>query len=74
VLNPSGGYLKKDGLSANWAVEMDGSATYQNCLWRNAWQAETINPHGTGLAIGPVPSAMKPAITSTPARSRLTAI
>ena len=51
VLNPTGGFLQKDGLSANRSVEIDGSGAYNDYLWRNAWQAATINPDGTGLAL-----------------------
>jgi len=51
VLNPSGGIIQKDGLSSDRFLEMDGSTGYHDYLWRNAWQAETINPDGTGLAM-----------------------
>lgn len=42
---------QKDGLSANRSLELDGSSQYNDLLWRNAWQAATINPDGTGLAM-----------------------
>jgi len=51
VLDPSGGLIQKDGLSADRYTEIDGSGGYRDYLWRNAWQAETINPDGTGLAL-----------------------
>lgn len=51
IANPNGGYDQKDGLSALRNVEMDGSNPYRDYLWRNAWQAATINPDGTGLAM-----------------------
>ncbi len=51
VVDPNGGYIQKDGLSADRNVEIDGSGGYADYLWRNAWQAATINPNGTGLAL-----------------------
>lgn len=51
ILDPNGGYVQKDGLSANRSKEIDGSSQYADYLWRNAWQAATINPDGTGLAM-----------------------
>jgi WD40-like Beta Propeller Repeat len=51
IADPNGGYKQKDGLSANRSIEIDGSAKYNDWLWRNAWQAATINPDGTGLAM-----------------------
>jgi len=51
VLNPSGGFMQKDGLSAERDLELDDSPGTANYLWRNAWQAATINPDGTGLAL-----------------------
>lgn len=51
VTNPSGGYSQKDGLSADRNNEIDGSSAYNDLLWRNAWQAATINPDGMGLAL-----------------------
>jgi hypothetical protein len=46
-----GGYKQKDGLSAERSSQIDGSSKYGDYLWRNAWQAATINPDGTGLAM-----------------------
>lgn len=45
----STGYQWKDGLSAQNAVQMDGSARYEEFLWRNAWHLATIRPDGTEL-------------------------
>ena len=47
----NGGYVQKDGLSADRTLQMDGSGDYADYLWRNAWQAATIYPNGTGLAM-----------------------
>jgi hypothetical protein len=49
VPDPAGGYIRKDGLSANRDVEMDGSGVYADYLWRNVWNPATINPDGTEL-------------------------
>ena len=49
VPDPNGGYIRKDGLSAKRDVEMDGSRAYDDYLWRNVWNAATINPDGTEL-------------------------
>jgi hypothetical protein len=49
VADPAGGFVQKDGLSAKRDVEMDGSPTYADYLWRNVWNAATINPDGTEL-------------------------
>ena len=51
VTDPDGGYVQKDGLSAARSKQIDGSSQYGDYLWRNAWQAATINPDGTGLAM-----------------------
>jgi hypothetical protein len=51
VSDPAGGYKQKDGLSADRSKQIDGSGQYYDYLWRNAWQAATINPDGTGLAM-----------------------
>jgi hypothetical protein len=51
VADPRGGYVQKDGLSAERNREIDGSSRYNDWLWRNAWQAATINPDGTELAL-----------------------
>ena len=49
VGDPAGGFVQKDGLSAKRDVEMDGSPGYADYLWRNVWNAATINPDGTEL-------------------------
>ncbi|HEX7797493.1 MAG TPA: hypothetical protein VF456_24190, partial [Vicinamibacterales bacterium] len=49
VTDPAGGFVRKDGLSAKRDVEMDGSPGYADYLWRNVWNAATINPDGTEL-------------------------
>jgi len=51
VPDGKGGYLQKDGLSSDRNKEIDGNSKYADWLWRNAWQAATINPDGTGLAM-----------------------
>ena len=51
VSNANGGFSQKDGLSADRSRQIDGSPQYGDYLWRNAWQAATINPDGTGLAM-----------------------
>ncbi len=51
VPDGNGGYLQKDGLSSDRTKQIDDSGTYADWLWRNAWQAATINPDGTGLAM-----------------------
>lgn len=51
VPDPNGGYIQKDGLSANRDRQIDGSNANRDLLWRNAWQAATINPDGTELAM-----------------------
>ncbi len=47
VTDPNGGYVQNNGLTANRDDQLGGP----NYLWRNAWQAATINPDGTGLAM-----------------------
>ncbi len=51
VADPNGGFVQKDGLTTNRNVQLDGSSQYQDLLFRNAWQAATINPDGTGLEL-----------------------
>lgn len=51
VTASGGGYEQKDGLSANRNKQITGSSNYNDYLWRNAWQAATINPDGTGLGM-----------------------
>lgn len=50
IADPNGGYIQKDGLSANRSVQLTGSGAYAEFLWRNVWNPATINPDGTGLA------------------------
>lgn len=45
------GYARHLGLSANRNEQMDGLPQFADYLWRNAWQAATINPDGAGLAM-----------------------
>jgi hypothetical protein len=45
VTDPNGGYVMKDGLSADRNQETGGA----DFLWRNQWHEATINPDGTGL-------------------------
>ncbi len=47
VTDPGGGYRQRDGLSAERGNQLGGA----DFLWRNAWQAATINPDGTGLGM-----------------------
>src|SRR6185503_7534745 len=47
IADPNGGYIQKDGLTTNRSNHVGGADN----LWRNAWQAATINPDGTGLAM-----------------------
>lgn len=51
VADPRGGFKRKDGLSGERNFEIDGTAQYNDYLWRNAWHAATINPDGTGLTM-----------------------
>ena len=46
VADPNGGYIRKDGLTADRNNQVGGS----DFLWRNAWFAAEINPDGTSLA------------------------
>jgi hypothetical protein len=47
INDSNGGYVQNNGLSANRSNQLGGP----DYLWRNAWQAATINPDGTGLAM-----------------------
>ena len=49
VLRGGGGYVQKGGLSAERDLELTGALTYANFLWRNVWNATSINPDGTEL-------------------------
>ena len=49
VLRDGGGYVQKDGLSADRDRELTGAQEYSNFLWRNVWNATAINPDGTEL-------------------------
>jgi len=49
IADAGGGYLQKDGLSARRDVQMTGESQYADFLWRNVWNAASINPDGTGL-------------------------
>jgi hypothetical protein len=51
IADPAGGYRRKDGLSAQFDLQMTGTSEYAGFLFRNAWHAATINPDGTGLAM-----------------------
>jgi hypothetical protein len=51
VEDGNGGYKQRDGLSANRDLQLDGSPERADALWRNAWQAATVNPDGTGVAL-----------------------
>jgi WD40-like Beta Propeller Repeat len=46
ITDPNGGYKQKDGLTADRNNPVGGPT-----MFRNAWQAATINPDGTGLAM-----------------------
>lgn len=50
VNNPNGGYVYKDGLSAERSTQLSGG-DYADMLWRNAWQPAAINPDGTNVAM-----------------------
>ncbi|MEO8274703.1 MAG: hypothetical protein ABI639_00690 [Thermoanaerobaculia bacterium] len=47
VTDPNGGYRIKDGLTTDRNDHAGGTDN----LWRNAWQASTIRPDGTELAL-----------------------
>jgi hypothetical protein len=51
VADPAGGFIQKDGLSADRNLQMTGAGADADYLFRNAWHAATINPDGTGLAM-----------------------
>jgi hypothetical protein len=51
VADPNGGYIQKDGLSANRSLQMAGTPGFADYLWRNAWHAASINPDGTNLTM-----------------------
>jgi hypothetical protein len=51
VAEPNGGYIQKDGLSANRNLQMAGTPGFADYLWRNAWHAASINPDGTNLTM-----------------------
>ena len=51
VVDPAGGFRRKDGLSAERDLQMDGTGAYSDYLFRNAWHPAAINPDGTGLAM-----------------------
>lgn len=46
IPDPAGGYIQRDGLTADRNNPVGGET-----MFRNAWQAATINPDGTGLAM-----------------------
>ncbi|HWQ11396.1 MAG TPA: hypothetical protein VNL77_01280 [Roseiflexaceae bacterium] len=46
VADPAGGYIQRDGLTTDRSGPVGGPG-----MFRNAWQAATINPDGTGLAL-----------------------
>lgn len=46
ILDPNGGYIQRDGLTADRNNPVGGET-----MFRNAWQAATINPDGTELAM-----------------------
>ncbi|OAN48577.1 hypothetical protein A6A03_07320 [Chloroflexus islandicus] len=46
IPDPNGGYIQRDGLTANRNNPVGGET-----MFRNAWQAATINPDGTELAM-----------------------
>lgn len=45
--DPAGGFIQKDGLTSDRNNHVGGA----DSMFRNAWQAATINPDGTGLAM-----------------------
>jgi len=45
ISDPAGGFLQKDGLTTDRGNHVGGP----DSAFRNAWQATTINPDGTGL-------------------------
>lgn len=49
VTDPEGGYVTKDGLTADRDKQMDGSIYMGDYENRNSWQLASINPDGTGL-------------------------
>jgi hypothetical protein len=51
VVDPNGGFIQKDGLSADRSLQMDGTPAFADYLWRNAWHAASINPDGTNLTM-----------------------
>lgn len=46
ITDPKGGYIQKDGLTADRTVPVGGET-----MFRNAWQATAINPDGTNVAM-----------------------
>lgn len=49
VTDPRGGYIRKDGLTADRNTQLTGEPQYADLLWRNAWHLAAINPDGTDL-------------------------
>lgn len=50
VSDPNGGYIQKDGLTADRNTQLTGESRYRDFLFRNVWNPAEINPDGTGLA------------------------
>ncbi len=51
TVNEQGVLTQQNGLSARRDLQLGGTPEEADALWRNAWQAATINPDGTGLAL-----------------------
>lgn len=49
VGNETDGYVQKNGLSSERALQLDGTPRFADYLWRNAWHLAMINPDGTSL-------------------------
>jgi hypothetical protein len=47
IADPAGGFIQKDGLTSDRGNHVGGP----DSMFRNGWQATTINPDGTGLAM-----------------------
>lgn len=49
VPDSAGGFTRKDGLTTDRQVQLNGDPEYAELMWRNAWQIATINPDGTDV-------------------------
>jgi hypothetical protein len=49
ITDPSGGYIQKDGLTADRDKQLSGDYHLADFANRNSWHSASINPDGTGL-------------------------